>query len=163
MSSLSIARTLLAVWLFSLCACRTVTPPVNDNLTRRTVTDELNRQVAILPNPQRIISLAPNLTEMLFALGLGARVIGVTSYCDFPPEAKTKEQIGNTLQPNLERIIALKPDLVLVTTSSQLEVVTNQLDQLPIVNAPHQIFMFCTKNIAYERNQSIFAVTWVNI
>ncbi len=116
--------------LLCFSACRTV-PPVPD-AARRTVTDELNRSVAIVANPKRIISLAPNLTEMLFALGLGDRVIGVTSYCDYPPAAKTKEKVGDTLTPNLERIIALKPDLVFVTTSSQLEKITRQLNQLQI-------------------------------
>ncbi|NOT62041.1 MAG: ABC transporter substrate-binding protein, partial [Acidobacteria bacterium] len=117
--------------LLGFNACRQATPPP-DMSARRNVTDELNRTVAINANPQRIISLAPNLTEMLFALGLGDRVIGVTSYCDYPPAAKTKEKVGDTLTPNLERIIALKPDLVIVTTSSQLEKITRQLDQLQI-------------------------------
>ncbi|MBS1809367.1 MAG: cobalamin-binding protein [Acidobacteria bacterium] len=95
-------------------------------------TDETGRQIALTPNPQRIISLAPNITETLFALGLGERVIGVTTYCDFPVEAKAKEKVGDTLKPNLERIIALKPDLVLISTASQLEKITQQLDQLNI-------------------------------
>ena len=131
------------VLLALLCAgvsCRQ--PSSNSPAARLTFTDELNRTVAIVPNPQRIISLAPNITEMLFALGLGARVMAVTSYCDFPPEAKTKEKIGDTLQPNLERIIALRPDLVVVTTASQVERLTRQLDQLNIpvyVTNPHTV------------------------
>ncbi len=92
----------------------------------------MGRQVKVTPAPQRIISLAPNITETLFALGLADRVIGVTTYCDFPAEAKTKEKIGDTIKPNLERIITLKPDLVLLSTSSQLEKITHQLDQLKI-------------------------------
>jgi iron complex transport system substrate-binding protein len=96
------------------------------------VIDGLGRPVSIKNNPQRIISLAPSLTEILFAIGLGDRVIGVTSYCDYPETAKTKEKVGDTLNPNLERIIALKPDLVVITTSSQLENLTRRLDQLSI-------------------------------
>lgn len=96
------------------------------------VFDELNRPVTLAHPPQRIISLAPNVTELLFALGLGDRTVGVTSYCDFPPEAKTKEKVGDTLQPNLERLIALKPDLVVITTASQVERLAQQLDQLGI-------------------------------
>jgi cobalamin transport system substrate-binding protein len=99
---------------------------------RHDFTDGIGRRVSVIANPQRIISLAPNLTEILFALGLGDRIVGVTSYCDFPEEVKSKEKIGDTLRPNLERIIALKPDLVLVTTSSQLENITRRLDQLSI-------------------------------
>jgi iron complex transport system substrate-binding protein len=64
--------------------------------------------------PQRIISTAPSITEVLFALGLGNRVAGVTQYCRYPVEAQQKPKIGSFLQPDFERILALKPDLVLV-------------------------------------------------
>ncbi len=64
--------------------------------------------------PQRIVSTAPSATEMLFALGLGDRVVGVTTYCNYPAEAKAKPRIGTYLQPNFEAILALKPDLVVV-------------------------------------------------
>jgi iron complex transport system substrate-binding protein len=123
---------LLAAMLLCLaggCSRRQADVPTSNV---REITDGAGRKIAVAANPQRIISLAPNLTEILFALGLGDRVIGVTSYCDFPAEAKSKEKVGDTLHPNLERIIALKPDLVLITTSSQLEVIARQLDQLSI-------------------------------
>jgi iron complex transport system substrate-binding protein len=71
-------------------------------------------------------------TEILFALGLESRVVGVTSYCDFPEAAKSKDKVGDTLQPNLEKIVSLKPDLVVVSTASQLENLTRRLDQLAI-------------------------------
>jgi iron complex transport system substrate-binding protein len=99
---------------------------------RHSITDGLGRAVSIAPEPQRIISLAPNVTEILFALGLENRVAGVTSYCDFPEAAKAKEKVGDTLRPNLEKIISIKPDLVVVSTSSQLENLTRRLDQLAI-------------------------------
>lgn len=101
-------------------------------VSSREYTDGIGRRVVVPIAPQRMISLAPNLTEILFALELGDRVVGVTRFCDYPEAAKQKEQVGDTLQPNLERIIALKPDLVLITTSSQLENITRQLDQLSI-------------------------------
>jgi iron complex transport system substrate-binding protein len=107
-------------------------PAKSESADLRSFTDGLGRSVTIRANPQRIISLAPNITEILFALGLGDRVAAVTSYCDFPEEAKTKEKIGDTLHPNLERIIGLKPDLVLTTTASQLEDLTRRLDQLAV-------------------------------
>ena len=107
-------------------------PPGAEITNRRDFTDGIGRKVSVIPDPQRIISLAPNLTEVLFALGLGDRIVGVTSYCDFPEAAKSREKVGDTLRPNLERIIALKPDLVLVTTSSQLENITRRLDLLSI-------------------------------
>jgi iron complex transport system substrate-binding protein len=130
------SRGVLFALLCACVSCRQTSSNSSGSIggigARQTVTDELNRSVAIIQNPQRIISLAPNITEMLFALGLGERVVAVTSYCDFPPEAKTKEKIGDTLQPNLERIIALRPDLVVVSTASQVERLTRQLDQLGI-------------------------------
>ena len=62
---------------------------------------------------RRIISLAPSLTETLFFLGLGEKVVGVTEQCDFPPEAREREKIGSFVKPDPERILKLKPDLVL--------------------------------------------------
>jgi iron complex transport system substrate-binding protein len=127
---------LLVVCLAACCACspapRDGQQPNSAAPAARGFTDEIGRRVVIKSEPRRIVSLAPSLTETLFALGLGARVVGVTSYCDYPAEARAKEKVGDTLRPNLERLIALKPDLVLVTTSSQLENLTRQLDQLSI-------------------------------
>ena len=62
----------------------------------------------------RIVSTAPSITEMLYALGLGSRVVGDTTFCTYPPDAKNKPKIGTFLQPDYERILALRPDLVLV-------------------------------------------------
>lgn len=67
---------------------------------------------------RRLVSLAPNLTSLLFGLGLGAQVVGVTTYCDDPPEALTREKVGNFLSPNLEKILDLNPDSVLAETWS---------------------------------------------
>lgn len=63
-------------------------------------------------NPQRVVSLKPNLTEILFALGVGDRVAGVTEHCIWPEEAKEKPKIGGYAAPDIEKILALKPDLV---------------------------------------------------
>jgi iron complex transport system substrate-binding protein len=86
----------------------------------------------VKPNPQRIVSLAPSVTETLFALGLDNRVVGVTSFCDYPPEAKAKESVGDTQKPSLEKIIALRPDLVIISTASQLEQSVRHLAELRI-------------------------------
>lgn len=67
--------------------------------------------------PQRIVSTAPSITEMLYALGLGDKVVGVTKYCRYPPEARLKPKIGDYTSPNLEAIAALKPDLVIIQTN----------------------------------------------
>ena len=66
--------------------------------------------------PKRIVSLAPSMTEILFALGLGDHIAGDTIFCDYPEEAKKKSKIGGMSNPSLEAVISLKPDLVVVTT-----------------------------------------------
>lgn len=77
-----------------------------------TVTDDLGRQVKIEAEPQRIISLSPSNTEILFALGLDKRIVGVTTFCNYPPEAQDKEKVGGFSDPSIEKIVSLKPDLV---------------------------------------------------
>jgi iron complex transport system substrate-binding protein len=67
--------------------------------------------------PKRIISLAPNITEILFALGLSDSVAGVTVFCDYPEEAKEKQKIGGMSNPSLEGVVSLKPDIVVMTTN----------------------------------------------
>ncbi len=62
--------------------------------------------------PRRIVSLAPNLTEILFALGLDREIVGVTRYCDFPPEARNKPRVGGVLNPSLESVLRMEPDRV---------------------------------------------------
>jgi len=76
-------------------------------------TDALGYITRMESPPKKIISLAPNITEILFALDLGDRVVGVTRFCDYPPEAKRKERIGGLVDPNLEKIISLNPDLII--------------------------------------------------
>jgi iron complex transport system substrate-binding protein len=90
------------------------------------VTDDTGRVVAVPEPVRRIVSLAPNLTETLFALGLGDRVVGVTDFCDYPPEAAAREHIGGPVAPNLEKISRLRPDLVLATRSGGNRLATVQ-------------------------------------
>jgi len=66
-------------------------------------------------SPSRIVSLTPALTEILFAVGAGERVVGVTEYCDYPPEAKTRPKVGGYVNPSVEAVVALRPDLVVVS------------------------------------------------
>ncbi|MBC7231125.1 MAG: cobalamin-binding protein [Actinobacteria bacterium] len=85
-------------------------------------TDDLGREVTLEEAPSRIVSVSPACTEILFALGLGDKVVGVTEYCDYPEEALEKEKIGTFTTPSLEAIVALNPDLVLATGGVQAEV-----------------------------------------
>jgi len=93
------------------------------------VFDDLGRLVAINGTPQRIVSLAPSNTEILFALGLGEKVVGVTDYCDYPSEALEKEKVGGYDTPDIEKIVALTPDLILVAYGTSIDVI-NTLDGL---------------------------------
>jgi len=95
----------------------------------RVVVDEAGRLVRLPQKIDRIVSLAPNLTEIVYAIGAGDRLVGRTSYCDYPPAAKTVAAVGDTMNPSVERIIALKPQVVLISTASQLETFTKQLDE----------------------------------
>jgi iron complex transport system substrate-binding protein len=80
---------------------------------QKIIKDDLGFPYILTSPPQRIISLAPNITEILFDLDLGEKIVGVTRYCDFPEKALKKEKIGGLIDLNLERIIALKPDLII--------------------------------------------------
>jgi iron complex transport system substrate-binding protein len=82
--------------------------------------------------PKRIISLAPSTTEILFALGLGDRIVGVTTFCDYPEEAKAKAKIGGMSNPSLEAIVGLKPDLVVMTMDGNPQEVEERLRSLKI-------------------------------
>jgi len=84
-----------------------------------TYTDDMGREVSIDKVPQRIVSHVPSITETLFALGLGDRVVGVSDYCDYPEEAKLKPSVGNYYNPSIEPIVALEPDLVLTDGHSE--------------------------------------------
>ena len=87
------------------------------------IVDDLGRLVNIEGIPQRIVSLAPANTEILFALGLGEKVVGVTDWCDYPPEALDKEKVGGYYPPDIEKIIALGPDLILASDIHRHEVI----------------------------------------
>src|ERR1043165_1036300 len=68
--------------------------------------------------PKKIVSLAPSITEMLFALGFGDRLVGVTTYCDYPAEARQLPKIGGFMSPSIEAIVAKRPDLVIGVTGA---------------------------------------------
>jgi iron complex transport system substrate-binding protein len=85
--------------------------PFMTNVSEQTFTDDLGRRVYLAKPARRVVSLAPSVTEILFAVGLDAEVVGVTTFCDYPVQAKAKPKIGSST-PNLEAILGLKPDLV---------------------------------------------------
>jgi iron complex transport system substrate-binding protein len=123
-----------AAFCFALCAiflsanCRNEKPLVQTDAPTRVVTDDLGRTIKIPQNIERAVSLAPNLTENIFAVGAGNKLVGVTSFCDYPAEAQNIAKIGDTINPNMETIIALKPQIVFVSTASQIETFTKTLE-----------------------------------
>ncbi len=95
--------------------------------------DDVGNLFTLKSPPQRIISLAPNITEIIFALGLGGRVVGVTRYCDYPAGALKKEKIGGMLDPDIERIIVLAPDLIIAFRGNPLSALKKLQDlRLPV-------------------------------
>jgi iron complex transport system substrate-binding protein len=87
------------------------------------VTDDFGTEVAIQGIPQRIVSLSPANTEILFALGLGDRVVAVTDFCTYPPEAKGKDTVGGYYTVNIEKVVAARPDLILAADGNTMEVI----------------------------------------
>ena len=81
-------------------------------------TDAVGRVVEVPESPRRIVSLVPSITEILFALGLGDRVVGVTSFCTYPPEAVAKPKIGGYSDPSIEAVVAQNPDLIFVSADA---------------------------------------------
>jgi iron complex transport system substrate-binding protein len=94
-----------------------------------TLTDYAGRQVTLQAEPQKIISLAPSNTEIIYALGLEDRLMGVTTFCDFPAEALDKPKIGGFNTVEIEKVVEIQPDLILATNIHVAEVVP-QLEQL---------------------------------
>ena len=118
-STLKAVAAAALVLLFTsaaICASQATTaPPLSAPPAYRQITDEIGRTIRVPQSIHRIVSLAPNLTETIYALGLEELLVGDTDYCDFPPEAQQKTKVGGAINPSLEAIAALHPDLVLVT------------------------------------------------
>lgn len=100
-----------------------------------TLTDDAGRQVTIAKKPERIVSLAPANTEIVYALGALDRVVGVTTFDDYPPEVSSIAKVGDFMSPNMEAIAAAKPDLVLATGGVQAETIAKLEDAGAVVLA----------------------------
>lgn len=99
-------------------------------LAAEPVTDMLGRRVAAPARPMRVVSLAPSLTEIAFAVGAGERLVAITDNCDFPAEVAGKPRIGGIYNPNFEAILTARPDLVLGTTEGNREEHLKRLEAL---------------------------------
>ncbi len=104
-----IRKSLLFTFIINVLFC------ISIEGKERLLTDEIGRKVKIPNYPKRIISLAPSITEILFDLGLNEEIAGVTDFCDFPEAVLNKPRIGGFVNPSMEKIVSLKPDLIIAT------------------------------------------------
>lgn len=111
--------TFLIIAMLALSGCTSPATTTNNTTTSKfpmTVTDDFNRQTVIEKAPERIVSLSPSITEVLFALGLGDKVVGDTDYCYYPEAAKNKTKVSSVTGVNPEKIIELDPDVTFATS-----------------------------------------------
>jgi iron complex transport system substrate-binding protein len=141
--SLTIAVACVAFSATALRAhAQTSVPGVPPAVETREIIDETGRTLRVPVSIERIVSLAPSLTETIYALGLQDRLVGDTDYCDYPPDAMRKSKVGGAINPNFEKIAALHPDIVLVTKSINRLDTVRALDTLGIpsyATDPHTV------------------------
>jgi ABC-type Fe3+-hydroxamate transport system substrate-binding protein len=134
-SARAAARAAVFIFAWILAGCR-------EQQGLATTKDDLGREVAVPRRVARIVTLAPNLTELAFAAGAGERVVGVDDASNFPPETRTLPRVG-AMQPNVEKIAALRPDLVLASTEG------NHPNLVPALAAAHiPLFVVKTDRLA---------------
>src|SRR6266513_4393488 len=124
-------RTHLAgLLLFAMPACREAgrTPPSGDLV----VTDDAGRRVALAAPARRVVSLLPSFTELLFAIGAGDRLVGRTTWCDYPPAALAVPSVGDGMPPSVEAVAARRPDLVVLYRSGPNVTAAEQLERLGV-------------------------------
>lgn len=110
----------------------TSSPLMTLALERATVCDASGKLVKVKTNVSRIVSLAPNLTEMLFAMGLGDKVVGVSSASDFPPAVKNLPKVGQFTAVSVEKIVSLRPDIVIATMDGNSQTDVEKLRSLNV-------------------------------
>jgi iron complex transport system substrate-binding protein len=133
---------LLVCLLAPGCAKRTSQIAEKNTVGMALFTDGIGRKVALPKHPMRIISLAPDVTETLYLLGAQDRLIGNTTWCNWPEAAKLKPKIGDLLTPNYEMILAARPDLVIASTAGNEEGAVRKLTGMGIpiyVSAPRSV------------------------
>jgi iron complex transport system substrate-binding protein len=96
----------------------------------RPLIDEIGRKAEVPHSAKRIVSMAPSITEILFALGLNEEIVGVTDFCDYPEAALTKPRIGGFVNPSIEMIVSLKPDLIIATRDGNRKETIRRLSDL---------------------------------
>ncbi len=126
---------LLRLLVFSLLLCAVAS-------ASRVVRDEIGRDVALPDHPHRLVCLAPSITDTVYALGRGDDIVGITDYTKYPPEARQKPSVGGVINPSLEKLVSMKPDLVLAIgelNSSDLIRSIERLEVPVFVIDPHGV------------------------
>lgn len=126
-------KLILVVFVTILISCKEKQKNVD---IKNYVTDDLHKKIEINEPPKRVITLAPNLTELVFELGFGDRVVGNTSYCNYPDSAKKIEKIADLLTVNLENIASLQPDLIFITAEGN-----SKSDYSKLVDLGYKVFV----------------------
>ena len=125
-------RAIRAIAIFTaiyiLCGCGSSDKKA-DSQTTEIFTDAMQRQVTVSRPVKRIISMAPNVTEILFAIGLDEEIVGVTNFCNYPDAAQGKPKIGGYYDPNIEVILSLTPDLIVATPDGYSKERLQKLEQ----------------------------------
>ena len=135
---------LVAILALAMAGCAPITALFQRPIV---LTDDFGRQITLEKPAVRVVSLAPSATELLFALGLNDKIVGVTEFCNYPAEALAKEKVGGFGPPSIEKIVSLSPDLVVAASLHQA--VVEQLTQL---NIP--VIALDAKNIAQVINNA---------
>lgn len=135
-----IVRISLFLLFFTLIGCSSDRPKYVEPFL--TVKDDLGREVVLKEKPVRIISLAPSITEILFALNDGKTLSAVTDYCDYPPAVSSKPSVGGMIAPNFEKISELKPDLIIMTVEGN-----NQSDFNKLLSLGYTVYVLKPKNV----------------
>lgn len=153
MTRLKIFFALVIVFLLimSLSACSPSKETADTTASAFTVTDFLGRKVTIQKTPERIISLSPSTTELIFELGLRDKVVGVTDFDDYPEEVASLPKVGGFNGPNLEAIMAQQPDIIFASSLSGKE----QMESIQKLGFP--VVVLEAKNIA----QIYDAIEWI--
>lgn len=124
---------IMLTFLFASCSGASKAPEQKKQAAAYplTITDSYNRQVTIDKRPERIVSVAPNITEIIAALNAKDRLVGRTDYCDYPQDILSVESIGSLMEPNIEKIVSLKPDIVIASSHFKKESL-EKLEQLNV-------------------------------
>jgi len=127
----------LIIILFLSCENKT-----QEKFTQITLKDDIGNVFNFDKLPERIISLAPNITETIYELGADSKLVAITDYCNFPPECRTKQSVGGMINPNIEIISSLNPDLILFTIEGNSKSTYNYL-----MENDYKVFVTNPRNI----------------